>query len=495
MKKTGYSFKNSSKNDFLTNLIIVVISALIVFVSAKVLNKGNLSSEKAIIAYALAIAIAYCKIAVEAVEKLMLKKFDVNLITTAAILVIFASQNFEMAAIVAVVYSFCKCIADLVCSDFSDKIIYENSEQLYYTKIGSAENETVTVSKLNVGDRVKVSKGDYLAFDYKTDDGKNYKSGYFLLCDEAEVTVCAICDYEIDFSVMNNGLSKTEKRLNTVVYIYIIATVLIAFFMFVKAIIDKKTLFESLYFLGIYLLFANPLSLNSGIATAIAFKLQSLKDKGIFLKNARSIEKICESKRLIIDESIAKDGDTLNNDAVKAVRIAEILKLKTAVNTNENSSVNKLIGFDECLENEEDFSAEKSVYLCEKQITENDNLICLTVDKESDNYIEKSALTEVVKECRSARWLKFFEIFRVFSAIFVNLIMIICFALNSVSSAISNLAIEWSAVDIESVKVKIAEALVSNNTLSPWLIAAVHLVIIVAFLFISMVFINKKEKN
>lgn len=102
-------------------------------------------------------------------------------------------------------------------------------------------------------------------------------------------------------------------------------------------------------------------------------------------------------------------------------------------------------------------------------------------------------MTEVVKECRTAKWLKFFNIFRVFSAVISNLVLILAFALPSVSAAISNLAIEWSAIDVESVKVKIAESLVGNGTLAPWLISLVHLVLIVVFLFISMAFINKKD--
>ena len=495
MKKMGYSFKSSSRNDFLTNLIIVVISALIVFVSSKIFNKDNLISEESIIAYALAIAIAYCKIAVEAVEKLMFKKFDTNLISTAAILIIFASQQFEMAAIVAVVYSFCKCISDLVCSDFSDKILYENGEQLYYTRIIGDKSESVPVSELESGDTIKVSKGDYLAFDYKTDDESSYKAGCFSLSDEALVTVCKVCDYEIDFSVVNkNGLSNTEKKLNLVIYTYIIAVVLFGAFMFTKSLLGNKTFFESLYYFGIYLLFANPFSLNSGIATAVAFKLQSLKEKGIFLKNSRCIEKLSEAKRIVFDENIAKtEVNNLNNEAVKAVRISEVLKIKTALRSDKESDVNKLIGFEECVDEEGIGSEEKTLYICEKPICENEKLICLSTEKNSENYIEKGAMTEVVKECRTAKWLKFFNIFRVFSAVISNLVLILAFALPSVSAAISNLAIEWSAIDVESVKVKIAESLVGNGTLAPWLISLVHLVLIVVYLFISMAFINKKD--
>ena len=93
MKNSKYYYKNSSKNDFFTNLVIVIISAIFVFLGANVFSGNSVagSSKFSIVVYAVAVAVAYCRIAVETIEKLLLKRFDVNIISVLAVLLIFAS--------------------------------------------------------------------------------------------------------------------------------------------------------------------------------------------------------------------------------------------------------------------------------------------------------------------------------------------------------------------------------------------------------------------
>ena len=85
----NYKFKNSARNDFAINMLLVFISAMLIFISFKVV-----SNKATIVIYALSIAVSYCKIAVEAIEKLIAGKVHSSLISTVAVLVIFASQKF-----------------------------------------------------------------------------------------------------------------------------------------------------------------------------------------------------------------------------------------------------------------------------------------------------------------------------------------------------------------------------------------------------------------
>ncbi len=493
MKNSKYYYKNSSKNDFFTNLVIVIISAIFVFLGANVFSGNSVagSSKFSIVVYAVAVAVAYCRIAVETIEKLLLKRFDVNIISVLAVLLIFASQQFKSAALVAVVYSFCKCIFDLICADFSDKILSNSEEQLFYTVVSEEGEIEMPCSKLQKGDKIIAHLGDYLAFDYSVDGSeKVYKAGSFNLAEEKEVTVKQICDYEIDFSVLNkNSMSKTEKSLQIFTYVYIVVIFLFAVFMFAKSLAGGTEFYKSLYNLGLYLLFANPLTLNSGMFFAGAFNLISLNKSGVKINNNADLEKLANTKKIVFDESVVGLPDnTLNNEVVKAVRIAEVLKINTAYLGNEDSAAVDLVGFDECVE--EIPNQIGTTYIGEKE-EECKNTLKVSTNENAESFVDNNSLTQLVKSCKSTKWLKFFEFFRVAFGIVFNFVLMLVFSSNSIANRINNVIIENEGIEQKPLVARLFETMVNDNSLSPWIIAFFHLAIIIIFMFISMSFINK----
>ncbi len=496
MKNSKFSFKNSSKNDFITNLIIVIVSAMLVFAGAKVFNNNTASGtgKYTIIVYAVAIAVAYCKIAVEAIEKLILKRFDVNLISVFAVLVIFAAQQFESAAIVATVYAFCKCIADLISADFSDRILENLPEQLYYNVVSNKKETKTPYSALQEGDKVNAHFGDYLAFSYTVEGSKRvYKAGYFNLADEKEVTVNSISDYEIDFSVINKkDMSKTEKILQIATYAYVASILLFAVFLFVKSLANGAGMYDGLYKLGLFTLFANPVTLNSGIVFAGIFSLISLKNSGVEIKNSVDLEKLSNTKTFVFDKgAVCESDNTLNNDAVKAVRVAEVMKIKTAYLGDENSAEADLIGFDEYLNEVQD---EKGLTYVAKNCGEVKNALLVSNEKNAESFVEKTSFIKLVKSRNFAKYLKFFAIFRLAFGIVVNFAIMLLYLSGSIVNKINNYIIE-ADTETKSLVTKILEKTFTDNYLAPWIIVVLQAVVIIVFMFISMSFIDKNNNK
>lgn len=493
MKNIKFAFKNSSKNDFIMNLIIVICSLLLVFVGAKFFTSGEQasSSKYSIIVFAIAIAVAYCKIAVEAIEKLIAKRFDYNLLSIFSVLVIFASQHFKEAAIVAVIYSFCKCIYDLICADFSEKVISNCDEKLFYTVISDGKEVKKAYSDLQEGDKVLAHNGEFLAFSYVFDGNKKvFKSGNFHYNNEVEVTVVQLADYEIDFSVVNkNTMSKTEKILQIITYAYMLSILSFALYLFVKSIVKGDGAYAGLYKFGLFSLFLNPFTINSGLIFANLFSILSLKKEGVCIKDNADLEKLSNTKTVVFEPSTVCEADeTLNNEVVKAVKIAKLLKIDTAYLGDENSNEFSLAGFQKCLDKVPDENG--ITYVCEKN-SEFNNALVVSTDSKEENCVEKASLTKLVKAFVKTKWVKVFQIVRVALGVVINFAVMATFLSSSIVNKISNYVIENGNTETKSIIVKILEQTNDGSTLSPWIIAVVQLAVIIIFMFVSLSFYNK----
>lgn len=518
MKKQGYIYKNSSKNDFVVNLLIIVIAALLIFMGIKFFKqKGS------IVVFALSIAFSYCRIAVEAIEKLLAKKFDADIISTVAVLVMFASQEFKASAIVAIIYSFSRCLFSFICADASDKLLKDDENRLSYTVMNNETGTKVFAEELEPGSRVLVSNGDYLSFSYSYDNGtglKNYKSGLFEAADTAVVTVEQVMPYEIDFeaSAKENN-SKTEKTVHIAVMVYTIAMILFSLFMFIKTFINSKDLFDSLFVLGTYLLFANPATINSGIVNSGIFILKSFKSKGIELENTADIEQISRVKKVVFDKEgvITDSSDNFNSGAAKAMKIASVLKVKTAIISSEDEqSVKKaaeicnVSEFKSGLTNEAktEFLAENSksetvLYVTASDAESSKNVITFSTSSNERKCVDKTKLNELVKSIKQAKMFRIFAYIRLALGAICNLTAVYVFVTGMLDKYFNNRLVELEGLvtkdangqDKIPLMKRIIECLLYNDTLAPWVIACMHIVIINLFLVIAAAFLNNSNNN
>lgn len=507
-----FKYKNSAKNDFAVNLLLILISAVLAFMGAKFFG-----SRSSIVVYALSIAVSYCKIAVEAIERLIGGKLDVSLISTVAILIIFASQNFLAAAAVAVVYSLCKVVFDFICSLFSDRLIEEDENKLKYeVYLDNSETKTVYAEDLEENDIVKVKKGEYLGFDYifKNEKGeeKTFKSGKFNSADEAYVKVVQQWPYEIDFSdCYCNEKSKAEKITAIVTNIYTLAAVVIALAMFAMKIIDGESFFDSLYTFGVFLLFANPLSIDSGVLHAGLFSLKDLKEKGINLKSAYEVEKLSRVKKVFFTNDTAlEDENTVNISAVKAVKIADVLNVDVELLSDKDEKNTEIlatsVGFNQyqaLVDDEKTRSiiAEQVIkgdvaYVSEKKQEDTKMVISLSTDCKEKNSVCKKSLGNLMIAVKTTKFYKLFAYLRVAIGVVVNFAVLAFYAIGIGDRIFSNMLIEEVTASAEetSLTAKLLECLVYNNTVAPWLIGLVHIVVINVFLFITLGFLNNNKK-
>lgn len=508
MKKNNYVYKNSSKNDFAVDLLIVVISALLTFMAAKFFE-----NRVAIVFYAISIAVCYCRIAIDAIEKVLAKKFDADIISTAAILLVFASQKFLVASIISIIYSLSKCLMNFINSCFSEKLLENEKFGPLYTVIDGENEKKVLSDDLIEGDRVAVKKGDYLAFSYiyeaENSNTKKVKAGVFNLCDEAIVTVIEPQPYEVDFeaSAEKIGFSSTEKKIKLAVLIYTIAAIVTAVAMFaLKTYSDSFS--AGLYALGIYLLFACPASLDSGIIVSGFFAARNLKENGINIEKIDDLEKISKVKKIYFTDGVTVSNDEISADVIKALKVAEVLKVDTALIGKENDKVAKIakvcglknyevIDF----ENAEEFFAKESAknvvaLVCESPLEETKNLLCMSVDANNEKTVCKSKLSEFVKATKHTKIFKWFITARAAIGALINFVAIAVFASGKLDLFLSNRVLKSESIEEQGNGIinGILKVMLYEDTLAPWLIAVMHLVMINVFLLVALAFLNNNKK-
>lgn len=513
MYKMKYKYRNSSKNEFALNLLIILIAAILWFMGAEFF-----SNKAAIIVFALSIAVCYCRIAVEAIEKIISGKVTSALISTVAILIIFASQQFSAAAMVAIVYSLCKTVFDFICSLISDKLTKDDENKLKYDVVCQDDVKSVSAEELSEDDLVKVKKGDHLAFDYyvqaENGEKKRYKAGKFTVSDEALVEVIENVEYEIDFSesVGESETSKAEKVANIIKNIYTVAAVIIALVMFVIKTVNGDSLFDSLYIFGMYLLFANPLSIDSGILQAGLLSIKSLKDNGIKVKSTADVEKLSKVNKVFFSDSVAVCGEKANPDMVKAVKIADVLNLETellcAGDEKESAVIANACDFKryQSFCNEEkskEIIAEQVIggtvaYVCDKGCEQTKKVIGFSVD-EGENRIGKTSLSALIKATKSTKFYKWFVVARAAAGAFINMLVIAFYASGIGDRFFANKLVETdmtvtSSTDGVSIADKLIKCFVYNDMMAPWIIALIHIFVINLFLFVTVCFLNNNKK-
>lgn len=501
-----FKFKNSTKNDFAVNLLLVLISALLIFIGAKIV-----SNKAAIVIFALSIAVSYCKIAVEAIEKIIGGKIHPSLISTLAVLIIFASQQFLPAAVVAAVYSLSKAVFNLICSLFSDKLLENEDAKPYYNVILDGEEKTIPADELAEGDVVQASKYEYLAFDYifenEKGEKKSFKAGKFSACDKAKVTVVAQHPYEIDFENSEfETPSKQEKLTALITNVYTALAAVLAVVMFVISLTKGGAFTDSLYILGVYLLFANPLSINSGVLQAGLFFLKYLKSNGVILKNTAEIDKISGIKKVYFtDDSVYEGQNRASEAVVKAVKIAGVLEIETELlsgkDEQETKTASNVVGFKKYTSNCSKEQAkeiitkpvEKGVaaYVSSEEAEKTDKLVFV-----NQKLAFKDALPHFIKAVKSAKIYKWFTALRAALGALINALVIMIYASGIGDKLFSKLstAVAEEAVDTSSLKEKLVKCFFYNDALAPWLIGFVHLFLVNLLLLVTIGFLNNNKK-
>ena len=502
----NFKYKDSTNNNFAVNLLLVMISAVLSFMGAKIFG-----AKAAVVVYAIAIAVCFYKTAIEAIEKLINGKIHYTLIYLASVLVIFASQKFLMAAVVAIVISLSTAIYELINYFLSKKLLEDDENKLKYdVLVDESTVKSVYAEDLLKDDIVKVNKNDFLAFNYIYTDAngteKKYSAGKFMVdVEEAFVKVESLVEYEIDFAETEKDKnSKVFKITSMVSNVYTIVMVAVAIVMFALEFIQSKAMLQSLYVLGIYLLFANPLVINSGIFTAGLLSLKELKSKGVNLMGVSELETISNVKKVYFDNELALENETKPNEKViKAVKIADVLNIETQLLSDKDDEISavyaKTMGFKNVTsEVLEDMIAEvvdtplkKGVcaYVTSKEIETQRAVVISTEGK--DNSVCKCKLGEFIKAIKYAKIFSWFSYARVAVGALVNTAVFAVFASGKGAQILANKLVE---TDVTTLKGKILTALVQYEILTPWIISAVSLVLVNVLLFVTLAFLTDDEK-
>ena len=266
-------------------------------------------------------------------------------------------------------------------------------------------------------DVVKVARGEHLAFDYIYKDenevSKNCKSGTFNLADEAQVTVIAPYPYEIDVAEFKgDACSESETIVKWVERIFCGIAAFAALVLFVLKIKNGAEITDALYTLGVYLLFVNPLVFSSGVLHAGLFSLKNLKQKGVSIQNTSELETLSNVNKIYFTNEVMLDSETkVNEDALKAVKIANVLGVQTELLSDKNAEQTKAIvetvglsaGIDNCdCEKSECIIAEQVVsdtvvYVCEKDY-ENTKKVIAVNTKKTDKKSLINAINKILND-------------------------------------------------------------------------------------------------
>jgi len=464
------------------------------------------------VVYAIAIAVCFYKIAIEAIEKLINGKIHFTFISLVSVLLLFASQKFLTSSIVAIIFSLTMAVYDLIRYLFSKNLLEDDENKLKYDVLLEDETyKTVFAEDLQKGDVVKVEKGDYLSFDYiytnENGEEKKYNAGKFMIDAENQVVkVCAFVDYEIDFDeTEKDKKSKVFKIVSAVSNYYTILMVAVAILMFVLDYVQSKTILHSLYVFGVYLIFANLLVINSGVFAAGLFSLKDLKSKGVKLSNVSDLEKLSKVKKVFFDSSVALMDETKPRETViKAVKIADVLGIKTQLlskKDDETSAVYaKTIGFENVTSEVSDdmvsdvvdtpIKSGGSAYVTSKPI-ETNNAFVISTEKGEGNHVCKCKLGEFIKAIKYSKIFSWFSYARIAVGVVVNSAILAVFASGKGAQILANKLVE---TDVTTFKGKVLTALVQNEMLAPWIICGVGLVLINLLLFATLAFLTDDKK-
>ncbi len=619
MKKFAHKYKNSYKNDFLFNLVLILVSVVLTFAASKFFTSGigMLNAKNGIIIYALAIVFAFSKPAIDAIEKLFNGKFSSQIVAIASILLMFASKRYLAACVIAIIFSFCECVYNLILSDISTEYI-DCEGELEYLVVTDTNYVKTPLSKLECGDLVLASEGDYLSFSYETQDSsgktKTIKPGYFTLSENMVVKVVSPCEYDIDF---NENCTSLGRTINLISYIICGLVGALAVFLTVKGFIDGKSVQDCIYTFAKYLLFATPFAYTSGITQVVYILKKVFANKGVVLNDFEDVQNLSTVKKIffaqkgvvtqgkpelksveasdgytkeevlkycaianndisssidtVLDEYLPKDTitqnttvindvgitttygdhllhfgtktfmtcsgidtqelpeytafiavdkkvigsillkDNLNENAVKAAKIAKVYKLSTALlsaDCKENvRKIDSVCDFDECYDGLDSNGVAQTLYMYPKNtvayisqdVAESNDVFTVSTTP-SARTVKKESLVDFVKAISHAKFFKVFAYIRIAITTLVNLVLAFVVYKNMFVDKLiykfttSTTAMEANSGDF-SIKEIIYKAVIYNDELAPWLIVLVQAVLVIVFVLIAVMFDEKQPQE
>lgn len=620
MKKSTHKYKNSFKIDFMFNLVLILVAVVLTFIASKFFSSGIgvFTAKNGIIVYALAIVFSFCKVAIDTIEKLFCGKFSSQIIAIVSILLMFASKRYLAAAIIAILFSFCECVYNLLLSDVSTEIIKQEGELEYLVMTDTGYTKT-SLSGLKREDMVVASEGDYLSFSYEIKDAQDKikirKPGYFNEAKSTSVKVLQTYDYDIDF---DENCTKLSKTINFISYAICGLFCVLACVFARNAYMDGKSAQDAFYILSKYLLFAVPFAYTSGITQYAYLLKKRLAKDGVVFDSHEDTEKLASVKNIffsqkgvvtngkpvikvvepannysiqdvlkycaianndisspldaVLDEylpegtitqntSIINDTgvittfgeqlihfgtkrfmnsseidthdlpeytafvavdkkivgsillkDNLNTSAVKAVKIAKVLKLKTVLlsaDCGENvTKINTVCDFDESFSNLDNNDVAQVLYMTNpkdsiayisQDVAQSDDILTFSTIQ-SRRFVKPNSLTNFVKSISKAKAFKLFAYIRiavasVINAAFAFIIYKNMFAEKLIFKFTTSTTAAEANSDKFSVKELLYKALIYNDELAPWLIVLVQAVLVIVFVLIAVMFDEKQPQE
>ena len=619
MKNFAHKYKNSYKNDFMFNLVLILVSVVLTFAASKFFTSGIglLNAKNGIIIYALAIVFAFSRPAIDAIEKLFCGKFSSQIVAIVSILLMFASKRYLAACVIAIIFSFCECVYNLILSDISSEYI-DCEGELEYLVVTDTNYVKTPLSELKNGDLVLASVGDYLSFSYETQDSsgkiKTTKSGYFTLSESKVVKVVTPCDYDIDFDETCTSLGKTMTFVSYGICAVVAALALVLAF---KSHMDGKSLQDCIYTFAKYILFATPFAYTSGITQVVYILKKVFAKKGVALKDFEDVQNISSIKKIffaqkgivtqdkpelksvevvdgytkedvlkycaianndisssldnVFGEYLPKDTvtkntsvindvgimttyedvalhfgtkafmdssridtqglpeytafiaidkkvigtillkDNLNENAVKAAKIAKVYKLSTALlsaDCKENvRKIDSICDFDECYDSMDSNEVAQTLYMYPKHtaayisqdVAESKDVFTVSTAK-SARTVKPESLVAFVKAISHAKLFSIFAYVRIAISFLVNVVFAFVVYKNMFVDKLiykfttSTTAMEAHSSDF-SIKEIIHKAVIYNDELAPWLIALVQIVLVIVFVLIAVMFDEKQPQK
>ncbi len=364
MKKSTHKYKNSFKIDFMFNLVLILVAVVLTFIASKFFSSGIgvFTAKNGIIVYALSIVFSFSKVAIDTIEKLFCGKFSSQIISIVSILLMFASKRYLAAAVIAIIFSFCECVYNLLLSDISTEIIKQEGE-LEYLVVTDTGYVKTSLSDLKHEDMVVASEGDYLSFSYETKDAqdktKTRKPGYFNEAKTTPVKVLQTYEYDIDF---DENCTKLGKTISFISYVICGLICVVACIFAINAYSDGKSMQDALYTLSKYILFAVPFAYTSGITQYAYLLKKRLAKNGIVFDSVADTEKLASVKKIFFSQ---KGVITKGEPEIKLVEPAngytsqDVLKYCAIANNDISSSID--VALDE--------------YLPEGTVTQNTSII------------------------------------------------------------------------------------------------------------------------
>ena len=203
--------------------------------------------------------------------------------------------------------------------------------------------------------------------------------------------------------------------------------------------------------------------------------------------------------------------DNLNENAVKAAKIAKVYKLSTALlsaDCKENvRKIDSICDFDECYDSMDSNEVAQTLYMYPKHtaayisqdVAESKDVFTVST-AESARTVKPESLVAFVKAISHAKLFSIFAYVRIAISFLVNVVFAFVVYKNMFVDKLiykfttSTTAMEAHSSDF-SIKEIIHKAVIYNDELAPWLIALVQIVLVIVFVLIAVMFDEKQPQK